>query len=55
LRERIARRSISVVEGEQPGDATRILVLLLDAHDKLDEILSILRDDEEEAEDETDT
>jgi hypothetical protein len=37
-----------------PSDGTIIIDLVLKANEKLDEILAILRDDEEEAEDETD-
>ncbi len=43
------------MEGERPGDATLILLALMQADEKLDQILSILRDDDEEAEDEADT
>jgi hypothetical protein len=36
------------------SDGTIIIDLVMKANDKLDEILAILRDDEEEAEDEAD-
>jgi hypothetical protein len=38
-----------------PDDSTLILGSLIWAHHKLDDILAILTDDEEEADDETDT
>jgi hypothetical protein len=37
-----------------PSDASLIMDSMMSAHEKLDAILTILRDDEEEAEDETD-
>jgi hypothetical protein len=37
-----------------PSDASFIIDLLITANEKLDDILVILRDDEEEAEDDTD-
>jgi hypothetical protein len=37
-----------------PSDATIIIDLLLRADEKLDAILTLLRDDDEEAEDESD-
>jgi hypothetical protein len=37
-----------------PSDASLVIDSLMRAHEKLDDILTTLRDDEEEAEDETD-